>query len=279
MRAEREFPTIPEWLRARQGDAVPARLRRFGSVLRDLEIDFDQASSPALVAKLLALCTRSEDGRPVQEGAMLDLPAGLQLEALLALADLSDAQPFTWRFRCAAAQCRSESEFELTADELSELADRSRNRETAQLEFEGRKLTLRRPTGRDQAEWLESPDGAEPAAILRNLLVDPSWEELERHGLLFETIEGIVDEAMEEFDPLPAFEMQVVCPECGMSSTTAPALTAAALQRLVSAQEGLLDDVHRIALRYHWSEVDILDMPAWRRQGYLARIEAAEAVQ
>jgi hypothetical protein len=84
---------------------------------------------------------------------------------------------------------------------------------------------------------------------------------------------------MEEFDPLPAFEMQVVCPECGAASTAAPALTAAALQRLVAAQERLLDDVHRIALNYHWTEAEILRMPAWRRESYLARIESAETIQ
>ncbi len=279
MRAEREFPTIPAWLTVRQGDAAPARLRRFGSDAQDLEIDFDHALSPVLVAKVLSVCTRSGDGRPVREETMLDLPVGLQLEALLALADLSDALPFAWRFRCAAAQCRSESEFELTAEELSELADGSRHRETAQVDFEGCRLILRRPTGRDQVDWLERAGGAEPGTILRKILMEPSWDELERQGLGIDAVEAAVDQAMEDFDPLPAFEMQVVCPECGMSSTTAPALTAAALQRLVGAQEGLLDDVHRIALRYHWTEAEILDMPAWRRQGYLARIEAAEATQ
>lgn len=279
MRAEREFPSIPAWLRARQVDGVPAHLRRFGSDRRDLEIDFDHASSPLLVARVLALCAYSQDGRPVREEAILDLPVGLQLEALLALADMSDAMPFTWRFRCAVPQCRSNSEFELTADELSELADRYRESETITIDFEGRQLMLRRPTGRDQLHWLEAEDGAEPGAILRNLLVDTTWDELERQGLRLEAVETAVDEAMEDFDPLPAFEMQVVCPECGMSSTAAPALRAAALQRLVGAQEGLLDDVHRIALRYHWTEAEILDIPARRRQAYLARIEAAETIQ
>jgi hypothetical protein len=275
MRTERKFPRIPAWLSARQSAAAPARLRRFGSEAGDLEFDFDAAPAPALVARVLARCSARDDSAPVSEAAMLDLPAGLQLEALMALADLSDTMPFAWRFRCAAAQCGAESEFELAADELSSLADRFREAETVGAVVGGIHLTLRRPTGRDQLEWLGDARGT-PETMLRRILVVPSLDELERRGVGVDAIEAAVDEAMDEFDPLPGFEMQVVCPECGASMTAAPALTAAALQRLVSAQERLLDDVHTIALNYHWTEAEILGMPAWRRQGYLARIEAGE---
>jgi len=277
MQMEREFPVIPEWLRTRQGVGAPARLRRFGSNRSDLEIDFAHGSLPAMVARVLSLCSRSGDGRLVGEDTVFDLPVGLQLEAMLALAELSETLPFTWRFRCAAAQCGSESEFELTVNELSALADHSRKSETTEVGIDGYRLTLRRPTGRDQLKWLEESTEPGPGAMLRQILVSPSWDELERQGLRIEAIETAVDEAMREFDPLPGFEMQVVCPECAMSSTVAPALTVAALQRLVGAQEGLLDDVHRIALHYHWTETQILSMPAWRRQEYLARIEWMES--
>lgn len=275
MRIEREFPRIPAWLSAQQSVAAPARLRRFGSEAGDLEFDFDAAQAPALIARVLARCSARADGAPVSEDAMLDLPIGLQIEALMALADLSDSLPFFWRFRCRAAHCGMESEFELTADELSSLADRFREEETVTTSTGGIQMTLRRPTGRDQIEWLGDTEGASET-MLRRILVAPSLDELEGRGLSIEALEAAVDEAMDEFDPLPGFEMQVVCPECGATTKAAPELTAAALQRLVSAQERLLDDVHTIALNYHWTEAEILAMPAWRRQGYLARIEAVE---
>jgi hypothetical protein len=275
MRIEREFPRIPAWLSAQQSAAAPARLRRFGSEADDLEFDFEAAQAPALIARLLARCSARTDGAPVSEAAMLELPVGLQIEALMALADLSDTLPFFWRFRCRAAQCGAESEFELTADELSSLADRFREDETVSALAAGIQITLRRPTGRDQLEWLEDVAGA-PQTMLRRILIAPPLDELERNGIGIDVIEAAVDEAMDEFDPLPGFEMQVVCPECGATTKAAPELTAAALQRLVSAQERLLDDVHTIALNYHWTEAEILAMPVWRRQGYLARIEAVE---
>ena len=37
---------------------------------------------------------------------------------------------------------------------------------------------------------------------------------------------------------------------------------------------GLLADVHRIAIAYHWSEPQIWDLPLSRRLAYLLRLEA-----
>lgn len=37
---------------------------------------------------------------------------------------------------------------------------------------------------------------------------------------------------------------------------------------------GLLRDVHRLALAYHWSEPQVWDLPLRRRLAYLLQIEA-----
>ena len=278
MREEREFPAIPDWLRADCATIARARLRRFGSELADLEFAFEDESNPLLIARLLSQCTRTSNGAALAAATMLNLPVGLQLEALLALAEMSSDQPFTWLFCCEAAQCQRESEFHLTSEELSLLADRWRARETMEADLAGHRLILRRPTGRDQLDWLERSDHESAGTMLDKILVSPSLDELAGAGIAIERIEAVVDEAMDEFDPLPGFQMEVVCPECGARSTVAPGLTAAALQRLVATQEALLDEVHQIASRYHWNEAEILRLPAWRRQGYLERIDAAESL-
>ena len=40
----------------------------------------------------------------------------------------------------------------------------------------------------------------------------------------------------------------------------------------------LLDEVHLLALSYHWSEAEILALPSDRRQDYLKRILTTSAV-
>ena len=174
--------------------------------------------------------------------------------------------------------CGGASEFELTLEDLSALVDHHRDVQTVDVAVGGLRLTLRRPTGRDQVEWLERDGEATPESVLRSILVAPTFDELERLGVALEALESGVDEVMEEFDPLPGLSIQVVCPHCGARATARPTLALTALQRLVAAQERLLDDVHTIALHYHWTEAKILGVPAWRRQGYLARIDAGDSM-
>ena len=40
----------------------------------------------------------------------------------------------------------------------------------------------------------------------------------------------------------------------------------------------LLDEIHLIAMSYHWSETEILALPVSRRQDYLRRILAARTL-
>jgi len=38
----------------------------------------------------------------------------------------------------------------------------------------------------------------------------------------------------------------------------------------------LLEEIHRLAIRYHWSEAEILRLPLPRRTGYLELIDRDE---
>jgi hypothetical protein len=42
------------------------------------------------------------------------------------------------------------------------------------------------------------------------------------------------------------------------------------------AQHGLIEDVHRLARTYHWTEDRVAALPPWRRARYLALIEREE---
>ena len=48
---------------------------------------------------------------------------------------------------------------------------------------------------------------------------------------------------------------------------------------MIGRARGLLREVHRIALAYHWSEPQVWDLPLQRRLAYLMQLEAdADAV-
>ncbi len=73
-------------------------------------------------------------------------------------------------------------------------------------------------------------------------------------------------------------EIGAACTECG-ATLVLPLNVAEFLDCELRARAAtLLDEVHLIATSYHWSEADILGLPRPRRQDYLRRILAAQAL-
>ena len=73
-------------------------------------------------------------------------------------------------------------------------------------------------------------------------------------------------------------EIGTACTECG-AELILPLDVAEFLDAELRARAAtLLDEVHLIALSYHWSEAEILGLPVPRRQDSLRRILAAQAL-
>lgn len=273
MTAKQQVLFFPPWLAAEGNNGIPSEIRTFGSSAGDVTVDFRMARRPELITELIERCCTAADGGTVDRRLLLALPVGMRTEALVTLAGLGDPAPFCWRVRCPLSSCGLESEFELTSEQIIGFAGGERNRQTLRTEVAGLEVILRRPTGLDQARWLEQPEELATAAMLRSILVRPSLDELVERGEMVESVARVIDKAMDEFDPLVGFHASVRCPQCGSISDFQIDLTGAALERLARAQRGLIEEVHRLASRYHWSEQQILDLPEWRRQSYLALVE------
>jgi hypothetical protein len=268
------FPPLPEWLPIASEDR-PVALRAFGSDMRDLAVEFAGVTRPRLVTSLLACCSQTRGGGPPPEHAIWDLPLGTRIEAVVALAVGDSALPLVWRVRCRHAECGAEGELELRPAEITALAAQAHREKLVRLTIGARTAWLRRPTGADQRQWLDRGTD-ETAPMTASLFVDPALEDLRAAGIALDEIGDSIDRAMEEYDPLVAFHLDVGCPECGRSTAQAPDLLAGALERLWLAQFDLIEQVHRLASHYHWTEEEIAQVPFWRRQVYLARIDGGE---
>jgi hypothetical protein len=271
------FPCLPRWFTAGREDRVPDRMRPFGGTARDLDVAFRLARRPEIITELLSLCSEAADGVAVEPEVWLQMPVGMRIEALLSLASLSDGSPFVWRLRCDSADCadsEDENEFALTLDQILSVAGEKRDLETATIAIGQAEATFRRPTAFDQMQWLEQRTATATEAMLRSILVRPALEQLLDAVRDIESITATLDRAMESFDPVLDFHVDVVCSRCGAHKDVWPDLAGAALERLSAAQRKAIEDVHRLASRYHWSEAQVLDLPAWRRESYLELIEA-----
>jgi hypothetical protein len=260
---------FPTWLHDAPGASSACEMRAFGSAREDLAVKFRMTPRVELITELLTLCLRGADNAPIGRKFVMDMPVGLRMELLIRLTALADCRAFCWRLRCSSPECGRESEFELTADEIVSQGNELRGLPTLQTQIGGEPVWLRRPTGADQAQWIAQPLVHESEFMMRAVLVRPSLDELLARGKSLESIAAAIDDAMDKFDPLPGFHVSGVCPYCRRSSDVPLDVIGAALERLYRGQQALIENVHRLALRYHWSEEQILELPEWRRQSYL----------
>lgn len=83
-----------------------------------------------------------------------------------------------------------------------------------------------------------------------------------------------IDQALDLLSPAVCNELLVVCPECdGEQSTRLDHYTLAGLDG-----NAIYDEIHTLALYYHWSETAILNMTRARRHKYLGLIDRSRAM-
>jgi hypothetical protein len=78
-----------------------------------------------------------------------------------------------------------------------------------------------------------------------------------------------IDAELSRLDPLGDVELRAACAACGEPVTTGFDLAATWIVRLRRRAAELLSDIHVLASRYHWTEREILAVPARRRAVYV----------
>ncbi len=78
-----------------------------------------------------------------------------------------------------------------------------------------------------------------------------------------------IESAVEAVAPECADHINTNCPDCGEPKSVALDFYSGLAQSINT----LLDDVHRLALNYHWGEDVILQLPTRRRKAYLSRLD------
>jgi len=80
---------------------------------------------------------------------------------------------------------------------------------------------------------------------------------------------GLAEEALARLDPLSELEILGKCMDCSANATVRIDPVAYWMSTVRTASAALLQDIHTLAMRYHWSEQEILKLPEVRRQAYL----------
>jgi hypothetical protein len=239
-------------------------LRAFGSRPGDLDVDLS-TEGPQAVTEVLVRCARAGTV-PATQQALEALTVGTRTRALLMVAAATRGEPLQVVQRCTA--CRESMEMDVPLPEIAQFGAGTASR--VSVVHAGQQWVVRLPSGIDQRRWA-SAGISNPIAMATSLIVegdgsrvDATW--LERLG-----------SALRLVDPLIDFTLRVQCPACRAPHSVPVDLQECALTELRRTQRALMVAVHRLASAYHWNEADIVAMPAWRRDNYVAWVEPESA--
>jgi hypothetical protein len=133
---------------------------------------------------------------------------------------------------------------------------------------------MRVPNGGDQEAIAElNPLEAEAELLLR-CLKDENNKHPSRKYIQSLNDDEIykVETALDELAPDVGTSVETNCPECGFHQIVEfdPYYISGV------TQPELYEDVHTLAMHYHWNEQEVLALPRERRHFYVKRIEATQ---
>lgn len=253
-------------------------LRAFGLYQKDLEIDFDQKLRPFLVTQILQCCTTDSNGNVPAQSFFWNLTVGKRIECLLLISTLGNPL-LSFNLKCLNTACQKQMDVSLSIDDLANRQHETDATEKVVIRLDNENIPIRKPRGVDQLEWLQMSFTDETLALktmIQKLILDNNRNATVQELLLTEESIDTVNNAMEEIDPLINFHIPIACPYCEQENDYEIDLEEHAINKLQEAQQNFIQSVHRLALRYHWSEQEIFSLPSWRRIKYLSLIEKGE---
>jgi hypothetical protein len=140
-------------------------------------------------------------------------------------------------------------------------------------------VTFRLPTGADLARAAviapEDPELAAGVILAQCVIAAARGGAVVETDALPECVRSAIAAAMADRDPQAEINLHLQCPDCGESFITILDVASFFLRELEADTARLIGDVHTLASHYHWSEADILRMPAARRERYLQLVATA----
>lgn len=238
--------------------------RRFGSDRADLAQRVDASRPVAATDFLLVACLRDRDGRPPEGDAVRSWTLARRLDALVAIRQAGGARTECVAMRCVEPGCGEAFEVEV------DLAACRRPGVGSAVEFEveGEPVRARLPTGADQARW--RAERTPLHLIAASLLETPAASD---------AVVAALDAALAAADPARELQLDLACPACAATHRYPVDLEAQLLGAFAAEQGRWLGQIARLAQAFHWPEAEIAQMPRWRREFYLARLDAGGALE
>lgn len=228
------------------------------------------APAAILVSQLLARCTATVGTVPMTEEVARQLSVGDRQALLLAVRQATFGPRVAAVLTCPWRDCDRRMNIDFAIPDIPVTA--------ADHWPASHRLSLTDPSGAHTDVEFRLPTGADQEAIGDLVRADP-LAALE--ALLARCVTGVAPETLSPHDRAdieqamraaacgPLLSLDATCPECGRGFTVPFDIQDFFFGEVAGTPDLLLREVHYLALHYHWTEGEILDLPRDRRQRYL----------
>ena len=226
----------------------------------------------ARVTQVLCNALTSIGGQHVSEELVNGLSVGDRQFLMRQLAVHMDDQP-VW-LTAVCHHCAEKFDVSFLQSELP-LKPAGEGYPSRDIEVSLGRVTVSVPTGNDQLAISGITDNQKALRTLIERLVKIKGRrlKLKPEQLTAEDIEKI-ESTSEAMSPEIATEVLAACPHCGSQNR----LTVTPYSCFEKSADTLFNEVHALAMHYHWREQDILDLPRARRQRYLQLIDRSRGM-
>jgi hypothetical protein len=141
-----------------------------------------------------------------------------------------------------------------------------------EIETNGTRILFRLPNSRDLAEVVASPDARQGLRrLVERCIIETSPPN--EQPFSSEVLEAL-SRAMLDADPQAEISLVLACPSCGHGWQAFFDIADFFWSELAAMARRLLREIDALARAYGWSEREILNLPARRRQTYLELVAA-----
>jgi hypothetical protein len=147
----------------------------------------------------------------------------------------------------------------------------ARERYEKTLGLGGDRMTVcfRLPTGEDQETAARAADADAGVRLLVHRCVEHMEADGDGAADFPDSLLGELSAAMADLDPQAETTLRLRCPACSAPFSALVDAATVLDAELCGDEERLCEEVHGIALQYHWSEAEILGLDLRRRRRYL----------
>lgn len=230
------------------------------------EVAEQAENTPRAVTRVLALALEALGGHPATEARVGNLCVG-DRQFLMRSLEQHLGSHGGW-FHADCSGCGSRFDFQLQYADLP-VQEAGSTYPLAWVQWQGRQIGFRLPTGEDQERLLEMPEEQAYGWLVAQLAQEPKFTPSRDVTMM-----AAVDKALEAIAPGIITRIQADCPECGRANT----VEIDPYRVLTWKSEELLQQVHQLACHYHWSEAEILALPKARRLRYLDLIDRSRGM-